>query len=1526
MAFKQSRHIFKGMSKDLADDKKSAEFYIDAHNIRLTARENETFLSVTNEKGNTKLTFDGITEGFGQYLGHAIADDYLVLFTTTGTEESKKDHIFRINLETKKVKELCNANIGFSVDHPIETLVDIETEDIKKVYWTDGINQPRMINIMTEDSTVTIDGYTKYDFLPEVYKGVVSKLIEVSIDKGANGRFKAGTIQYFLTFSNKYGQESNVVWQSRQLYASPWNRGGSVTETCNCSFTLNITIPDGIGDNFNILNVYSIQHTSKDTDIIAKKIISLEYTKILGSNNKYKDVTLTVIDNGQYGEDITPTDLYYKGGVPLCIGTMTQKDQVLFLGNIESKVQTFNYLINALNYNDFPIKFESVERTDADNIKDTYYDYKNQLNETKNSITTFKYLEHYRLGLQFQDKYGRWSQPLRIPKIENVGDKEHPEYIDKGDWENDISPTIDNNKIKLANATLRTTKRGDDEVDKWVDALKKQGFVAVRPVVVLPYESEREVVCQGVVNPTVYNIEDRKTNSPYAQASWFFRPNNPYSIPFTHNAAILGKVSSHAELENAMFEQCPPTTGNSNVLSDFSKKYNYFIDQSIVTLNSPEILFESPKIDDNNFRIIGSINSKRFAGNYHIETEGAKLNYYSPSRGNQYTKYTRQDQGIEFWNFIGNERPEIGDIIEGVSKSIVDYKTTTDSSDFLVNGCFWYDTPYVLWSWGTDTGALPSSTRIAFKIYPWQSAGGLNASSNHLNDYGRFYSGIPITETSTLNYKVLANLRVSDGTKYLAKDKQIDYEQGVDIVLCNQSTVQTDSYYGKLNYYGDVDKLLDAPDRQDFSTFNFNSLVDNSIIYDCDTIGEEESSSYKIQFTKKIDKTNVYKTERIRQRNQAPQFIPRYNVEGSPVRCLKYTATEVLRANGYDPIERELTDYYIERNCGYDIDALRVNTVLSTKNTATHITYRSTPHAVITLNGFYSEKNKGTTQTILPQTTTTAGYMSDNDGGHKYGINNTGILGDFFWKTNRFGYNYISYKTKNDDDVESNYLWIGECYNAYNKDIKYGGLSDYAVQQNMWVPAGPVVPLKWKGDQLADFYIDIVWDEGDTYFQRWDCLKTYPYSNESTNNIVEILSFMCETRINIAGRHDLNRGLADNTFITNENFNLMNDVYSQQNNFFSYRILDERFYQDKFTNQITWTKAKKPAAEIDNWTNVVLANTLNLDGNKGEITSLNKYNDRIVAFQKKGIAEVRYNERIQLSTAQNVPIELANSQRVEGYSYISNNIGCQNKWSINDESPYIYFVDNYSKDIYRIGGGESLVNNLTSKHGFKSWIENNNSTDVWHVYSSSENTSNSFRTFYDKTFKDVYFVNGNTTLVYSEVLDEFVSFMDYQQTNAMFNLNDKFYAIDKTTSLYEQFSGTYNKIYDTNVDSYITFMENDNPYISKIFTNLEFRSDLYNNDDLVSDRTFDTIQVWNEYQDSEEQVLKNCLDPIEANLKRKFRIWRVQLPRDKKDGYGRNRIANTWTKIKLTKNKILDNSNTINERLVLHDFITGYYF
>jgi hypothetical protein len=58
-------------------------------------------------------------------------------------------------------------------------------------------------------------------------------------------------------------------------------------------------------------------------------------------------------------------------------------------------------------------------------------------------------------------------------------------------------------------------------------------------------------------------------------------------------------------------------------------------------------------------------------------------------------------------------------------------------------------------------------------------------------------------------------------------------------------------------------------------------------------------------------------------------------------------------------------------------------------------------------------------------------------------------------------------------------------------------------------------------------------------------LKTYPYTSEDENQIVEIGSFMCETKLNIDGRYDKNRGKESNLTITPENFNLLNTAYSQ---------------------------------------------------------------------------------------------------------------------------------------------------------------------------------------------------------------------------------------------------------------------------------------------------------------------------------------------------------------------------------------------
>ena len=39
------------------------------------------------------------------------------------------------------------GQLNLDVEHPVETLGIYENEDIQKVYWIDGINQARVLNI-----------------------------------------------------------------------------------------------------------------------------------------------------------------------------------------------------------------------------------------------------------------------------------------------------------------------------------------------------------------------------------------------------------------------------------------------------------------------------------------------------------------------------------------------------------------------------------------------------------------------------------------------------------------------------------------------------------------------------------------------------------------------------------------------------------------------------------------------------------------------------------------------------------------------------------------------------------------------------------------------------------------------------------------------------------------------------------------------------------------------------------------------------------------------------------------------------------------------------------------------------------------------------------------------------------------------------------------------------------------------------------------------------------------------------------
>ena len=1484
---KEEEHKVKGMNRDTTVSRFSSEFVFDAQNIRMTARENNTLLSITNEKGNKEIVdSDGNAITLtGTVLGYNVLNSYLTVFTTyvaMTMNESNVDRIYRLEKKDDYFEciTLYEGSLDFDINYPIETLGVFENEDIQKVYWIDGKNQSRFINIVATDSVKEGWNDGSFDFVQDLN---LTDVISVTRNDTASGMFAAGVIQYAFTYYNLYGQESNIFYITRLQYISYTDRGASAEDKVSCSFTITIENPD---PRFDYVRVYSIHRTSIDATPTVTNVIDLA---INGTE------TLTYIDNGTTGSTIDPTELLYIGGESVVAQTMTQKDNTLFLGNIKlnskivseelrEKVSELSSKIIFSKYSD-PFTAQTISG---------YYSYKNQLSGGAR-IRSFHSNEYYRFGIQFQAKNGKWSEAVYITDLKN---SYYPSslYLSSGVRE----------LVEVVWARVQL----DEELIKLA---VEEGFVRARGLVVYPDVVDREVIAQGIICPTVYNLSDRYSNSPYAQASWFSRPflgvdvdlskNDDYTgysweyIPystlvendegddgtasdntnenmhyyngrslvnygawaeFRHNYPIpsnwmrnaeiqcLANVPSTPYIEGDDYESISTGTSGDTYDSWIAEHQEYFfIDQSVVTMHSPEFEFDDSfaNLDTSSLklRLVGRALFTANASDIDIQTSTSA--YYSKSVG-----FYKENIGVKNISSFGSRS--------------------------LISGAFYFDRH-------VDVPSDWSHTeQISWYVYPWHRNGSLNNEGTP--------SSSSTTRSAMLSQKIISNLKFAGFTEYLSTpwkteadsdDTSADapYRTGISGAVLFDSDEQTlvrlpapaNSGLEDLNYYGNIDKIITPTRAGDAYTAQGQSSV-------------KPEDGYPIIIGAWPYGGNIEDPHRM--------FI------GGPHLLYKF------ESNSWDG------DH---------------GTYMGTDPVS--MKYKSTPHVVMAFN--YTEDGR---QVVLP--TIQASYRH-NSNLLKFSINSAvdGLTnGVMPWDTSCTGV----YQTVVDDDNISTsqfkgtgFLWIGELYND-NVENRFGGTSQEAIEQNSWIPAGDVVDLveyDSEGNSTARSYANLYYTEGDTFFQRYDCLKTYPYTSEDQNQIVEIISFYCETRVNIDGRYDRNRGQTSNLAITPTNFNLINDIYTQKNNFFTYRTLNyNRFTLDYFPNTITWTTEKYAGDTTDAWTNVTVASTLDLDGDKGEIVSLNTFNNNIYCFQQRGLSNILFNSRVQVSTSDGEPIEITNGLKVDGKRYINNSIGCNNKWSIVETPSGLYFIDNITDNIYQFDGDK--LNSLSDKFGFKQWIGANNSLDKW-----TPTGFKNFISFYDKSNNDIYFVNDNTALVYSEVLNQFTSFMSYGGVPAMFNIDNNFYAIKRegisNYKVWEQFAGDYNMFFGEFQPYSITFISNTEAAKDKIFNNIEFRSDCWTkdedgNDVLLSKNTFDTLEVWDEYQKGVSTLTDLTAKP--TPLRRKFRVWRANIPRANTDWNGvkanyRDRIRNTWAYIKLARNE----ENT--DRMEFHDMIVRYF-
>ena len=517
---------------------------------------------------------------------------------------------------------------------------------------------------------------------------------------------------------------------------------------------------------------------------------------------------------------------------------------------------------------------------------------------------------------------------------------------------------------------------------------------------------------------------------------------------------------------------------------------------------------------------------------------------------------------------------------------------------------------------------------------------------------------------------------------------------------------------------------------------------------------------------------------------------------------------------------------------------------------------------------------------------------------------------DFFDKPSYLEYFYSEQQVTNiTSNIEGNgidnSLWICELYKDFDDFEFLGGTSENAIELNTFIPASQVCPI---GSTIYGLY-------GDTYFKRWDNLRIYPMNEDQTNGIVDVVSLMLETHVNLDGDTRSARKRLDITNMRPSNMEgLVNPVYSQSNNVITSNVLDDKFNVSSHPLQYWWSLPKTNLSEIDNWTQVNLTSIGELDGDKGSLNKIKRWNNYLFAFQDKGIAQINFNNQTVIGGQEGIPVEIANSGKVQGHYYITTNNGCKNKWSIVESPAGLYFIDSYNKSIMLLGEG---LKSLSQLNLFQDWIEKNEHGNIWNPIRVSNKPA--FKSFYDPIHSEVYFANGEHCLCYNELLQQFTSFYDYETLNYMFLLDGHIYGVNNSNSLHKMFEGEdYCNLFGKQCEYYMQYKINKDPFVDKTWTNIEYRADIFKSgiighkDAILSTplKTFDKFEVWNEYQYGVSNMSK---------AKCKFRIWREQIPRDtREDTRGFNRIRNPWIMLKLEKTKDTD------KRMEFHDLLIKY--
>ena len=437
--------------------------------------------------------------------------------------------------------------------------------------------------------------------------------------------------------------------------------------------------------------------------------------------------------------------------------------------------------------------------------------------------------------------------------------------------------------------------------------------------------------------------------------------------------------------------------------------------------------------------------------------------------------------------------------------------------------------------------------------------------------------------------------------------------------------------------------------------------------------------------------------------------------------------------------------------------------------------------------------------------------------------------------------------------------------------------------------------------------------------------------------------------------------LASNVWVGIETYDY-NTAYSCQNNIVKYfpkplvfnntEIFDNRFYI---------SEVKINGESSDSWAVFLTNNYWDAEGSYGPINSMMPLSDKMYFWQDRAFGIIQINPRAVVTdtnAVNNAELQIGTGLPLQRHDYITVNAGTKHQGSTIASYGKLYWYDANTFKMWSFNPGGGLQP-LSDIKGLYSYFTKYLNTDIQNYDKPTCALDeldtpigfglNGVSAVYDNRHQRVIYTfhtsklpstQTSFTLTINELTDTVTSFYSFiprmymSDGKQVFTFNNNNSGLG---SIYVHNQGSYNNFYSTLYDSYIKFVVNPNPNVTKVFDNIVWDSqatkyvtatDSYQN---YNDITFTNIRVTNDYQNTDKQTLTN-----NTNIKRKERSWQLDVPRNRVL-YTASNSPNIYTDISATEKefgeRIRDKymqvelwfTNTAtNYQLKLNNFITQF--